>query len=225
MPQQRSDFLKNNTLSAAKELILELFGNRHVPFIYEKRDGEIVITGYKDSLLPKINIPGELHGKPVTKIDTRAFHGCKFLEEVHVSDGVKIIAPNAFSACERLSKVYIAGSVDKIGRNVFFECENLFCAELESGIREIESRAFFGCTGLRDINLPDSIESIGDQAFYGCKKLKSIHIPLSLTALPRNAFDECISLDAIFVERGSPADRILSDSEHYAKKLRYIPRI
>lgn len=217
--------MKNNVWQSIKEVISELFGNRHVPFLYEKKDGEIIITGYKDSLLPKIEIPSMLHGKPIVKIDTRAFHGCKFLEEVHILDGVEIIAPNAFSACERLSKVYIAGSVDKIGRNAFFECENLFCVELESGIREIENRAFFGCTGLRDIELPDSIEKIGAQAFCGCKKLKSIRIPLSLAELPRSAFEGCIALDVIFVERGSPADCVLSDSEHYAKKLRYIPRI
>lgn len=217
--------MKNDVLQSIKEVILELFGNRHVPFLYEKKDGEIIITGYKDSLLPKMEIPSTLHGKPIAKIETRAFHGCTFLEEVHILDGVRIIAPNAFSACERLSKVYIAGSVDKIGRNAFFECENLFCAELENGIREIESRAFFGCTGLRDIELPDSIEKIGAQAFCGCSKLKSIRIPLSLTELPRSAFDGCIALDAIFVERGSPAAHILADSEYYAKKLRFIPRI
>ena len=217
--------MKNDVWQSIKEVILELFGNRHVPFLYEKRDGEIIITGYKDSLLPKMEIPSTLHGKPIAKIDTRAFHGCTFLEEVHILDGVRVIAPNAFSACERLSKVYIAGSVDKIGRNAFFECENLFCVELENGIREIENRAFFGCTGLRDIELPDSIEKIGAQAFCGCTKLKSIRMPLSLTELPRSAFDGCIALDAIFVERGSPAARILADSEYYAKKLRFIPRI
>lgn len=209
----------------AKAVLRDLWHSRRSPFYFEKRDGEIVITGYKASLLPKAEIPSQIHGYPVSKVDTRAFHQCNFLEEMHILDGVRVLGPNAFSACEGLTKVYIAGSVDVIGRNAFFECENLFCAELENGIREIENRAFYGCVGLRDIDLPDSIEKIGDQAFYGCKKLKSIHIPLSLKTLPRNAFDGCVSLDHIFVEKGSPADKILSDSEYYSKKLRYIPRI
>ena len=69
------------------------------------------------------------------------------------------------------------------------------------------------------------VTSIAESAFYGCTKLKSIHLPLALRHLPRSAFDGCTALEHIYLERGSYADQILSESPHFSKKLRYIPRI
>ena len=208
-----------------KESVSSPWFARKTPFKIQKKDGMITITGYKDSMLPKMSIPSEIGGVPVRTIGARAFLQCQFLEEVTIEYGATLIEPNAFSSCDHLMKIFMANSVEKIDRNAFFECENLFCAELSEGLREIGNRAFFGCIGLRDIRLPDSIESIGDQAFYGCKKLKSIHIPLALKFLPRSAFDGCTALEHIYVERGSYADSVLSDSPHFSRKLRYIPRI
>ena len=42
--------------------------------------------------------------------------------------------------------------------------------------------------------------------------------------LPRNAFENCKELERIYLEKGSPADRILSKSEYYTQLLCYIPR-
>lgn len=206
-------------------LIRESWQSRHIPFKFQKQEDEIVITGYKNSLLPRIEIPSEILGIPVRTVGARAFVQCPFLEEVRIADGVEVLEPNAFSYCNHLTKFFMGDSVTKIGRNALFECKKLFWVELSPSLKEIDDRAFYGCTGLRDIYLPDGIERIGEQAFFGCTKLKSIHIPLALKELPRSAFDHCIALDHIFVERGSPADLILSASEHYSKKLRYIPRI
>ena len=206
-------------------LIRESWQTRHIPFKFQKVQDEIVITGYKNSLLPRIEIPGEILGISVRTVGARAFVQCPFLEEVRIADGVEILEPNAFSACNQMTKLFMGDSVTKIGRNAFFECKYLYCVELSPSLREIDNRAFYGCTGLRDIHLPDGIERIGEQAFFGCTKLKSIHIPLALKQLHRSAFENCTSLDHIFVEKGSPADRILSESEYYSKKLRYIPRI
>ena len=214
------DFFKDTSV-----LIRETWQSRHIPFKFQKYQDEIVITGYKNSLLPRIEIPGEILGLPVRTVGARAFVECNFLEEVRIADGVEILEPNAFSSCNRLSKLFMGDSVTKIGRNAFFECKYLYCAELSPSLKEIDNRAFYGCTGLRDIHLPDGIERIGEQAFFGCTKLKSIHIPLALKHLHRNTFDRCTALEHIFVEKGSPADRILSASEYYSKKLRYIPRI
>lgn len=221
-----------NYLVACRELakdtvimIKEAWQCRNIPFRFQKTEDGIVITGYKNSLLPRIEIPSEILGIPVRTVGARAFVDCPFLEEVRIADGVEILEPNAFSSCMHLTKVFMGDSVSVIGRNAFFECKYLYCVELSPSLREIDNRAFFGCTGLRDIYLPDSIERIGDQAFYGCTKLKGIHIPLALKQLPRSAFENCRALDHIFIERGSYADRVLSESEYYSKKLRYIPRI
>ena len=213
--------LTKETLMMARDAWL----SRDIPFRFKKNEDGIVITGYKNSLLPRIEIPTELLDIPVYAVGPRAFVDCPFLEEVRIADGVEILEANAFSSCLHLTKIFMGDSVRVIGRNAFFECKYLYCAELSPSLREIGNRAFFGCTGLRDIYLPDGIESIGDQAFYGCTKLKSIHIPLALKHLPRSAFENCRSLDHIFLEKGSYADSVLSESEYYSKKLRYIPRI
>ena len=219
-------------VSACKDLIQETVSSiamawktRRTPYKVQKTEEGLVIIGYSDAMTPKALIPSEIAGWQVHEIGTRAFLQCEFLEEVRMEDGVEIIGANAFSACHRLMKFFMSDSVQTIGKNAFFECKNLFCMELSRSLREIDNRAFFGCTGLRDIDLPDGIERIGDQAFYGCTKLKSIHIPLALKHLPRSAFGGCTALEHIYVERGSYADRVLSNSPHFCHKLRYIPRI
>ena len=219
-------------LSVCTELVKETAANivsawqsRNTPYKIQKKDGKMVITGYKDSLIPKAVIPSEICGFPVQTIGARSFLRCPFLEEVHILDGTEIIEANAFSSCDHLTKVFMKDSVREIGQNVFFECENLYCVELSPALRKIDNRAFYGCKGLRDIDIPDGVEYIGDRAFYGCKKLKTIRIPLALKHLPRSAFDECPSLEHIYLEKGSYADKVLSSSPHFSRKLRYIPRI
>ena len=199
--------------------------SRGVPFTFERIGENALVTGYKDTLLPKAEIPSELCGLSVQKIAARAFLECPFLEEMRIADGVEVIGANAFSSCDKLTKFHMADSVRELGRNAFFECRNLYEVTLSRTLRTIESRAFFGCTGLRDITLPDSLEAIGESAFCGCEKLYSIRIPLALKTLPRNAFDGCAALAEIYLEKGSPADLVLSDSAYFSEKLRYIPRI
>lgn len=220
-PEKKRTGISGDLLS----ILSETWKSRHIPFLFEKQNDRIVITGYKDDLLPKVEIPSEIQGVPVKKIGARAFLQCDFIEEVILTDGIEIIEANAFSSCDRLTKIRMADSVHIIGRNAFFECENLFDVELSSLLVEIDNRAFFGCVGLRDIALPDSLKRIGDQAFSGCRKLKSIRMPLALESLPRNVFDGCSQLDSIYLEKGSYADTILSQSDYFIKKLRYIPRI
>jgi hypothetical protein len=205
-------------------VIAEMWKSRNIPVKFEKRGAYAVITGPKDFLLPKAEIPAEVCGIPVIKVDSRAFVQCNFLEEVTIADGVEILDTNAFSNCENLMQVHMGDSIRSIGRNCFFECKNMFCVDLSATLREIGNRAFYGCVGLRDIKLPDGIETIGEQAFYGCNKLKSINIPLALKELPRSAFEGCTELERIYLEKGSPADKILSKSEYYAQMLCYIPR-
>ncbi len=196
-----------------------------IPVTFEKRGDRAVITGPRDSLLPKAELPAFVRGIPVYKVEDRAFACCNFLQELTIADGIEILGANAFSGCDSLMKVMMADSVRVIERNCFFECKYMFCVELSAALSEIGDRAFFGCEGLRDIDLPDGIETIGEQAFYGCKRLKSIHIPLALKQLPRSAFDGCPALERIYVERNSPADRVLSASGYFSEKLRYIPRL
>lgn len=205
--------------------ISERFRARNVPLKYTKKNGYVIVDGYRQGLTPRAEVPGEIIGLPVREIDARAFIECPFLYEIYIRDGIEKIGPNAFSSCEQLSLVHMADSVTVIGRNAFFECENLFCADISGGLDEIDDKAFFGCRGLRDITLPDSVRRIGEQAFCGCSALKMVKLPVNLKEIYRSTFENCPELCDIYVERGSPADLVLSQSEYYSKKLRYVPRI
>jgi len=195
------------------------------PLRFTKKDGYVTVSGYRDRLQPRCEVPSEAMGLPVREIEPRAFTECPFLFEIFVREGVERIGANAFSSCEQLSMVHLSDSVSVIERNAFFECRHLFCVDLSNGLDEIGDRAFYDCRGLRDITLPDSVRRIGEQTFYGCTQLKEVRLPINLKEIYRSTFDNCPELTDIYIERGSPADLVLSQSERYAKMLRYVPRI
>ena len=103
--------------------IREAWQSRDIPFKFQKTEDEVITTGYKSSLLPRIEVPGEILGFPVRTVGARAFVECPFLEEVRIADGVEILEANAFSSCTHLTKVFMGDSVSVIGRNAFFECK------------------------------------------------------------------------------------------------------
>ena len=186
------------------------------------------ITGYKQCLLPHIEIPCELYGNSVTEISPKAFMKCDFLEEVffapyneeYPDGGAAVVGDNAFSYCNRLKKVIFAPYVQKIGESAFCRCENLFALEFGDGLRYIGDRAFSGCLSLREVIIPPLTEYIGYSAFAGCKHLVSVEIPESVTYLTRSSFENCPELSEIYVKKDSYADIFLSKSALYYSKLK-----
>lgn len=113
---------------------------------YEFQGKIAVITGAsKDEV--EIEIPTELEGKPVSKIEAQAFTDMPTLKKVIIPKTVKVIGPYAFANCPMLSEV------------VF-----------EEGLETIEDWAFISCN-LESVLLPKSIKTIGANAFLGnmCK--------------------------------------------------------
>ena len=114
---------------------------------YEFQGRIAVITGAtKDEEI--IEIPEELEGKPVAKIEA-----------------------NAFVEMPKLKKVVIPKSVRVIGAYAFASCPVLDTVVLTEGLETIEDWAFISCN-LDSIELPKSIKSIGTNAFLGnmCKE-------------------------------------------------------
>lgn len=87
----------------------------------------------------KVVIPGS-----VTTIGKKAFMNKDEIEEVIISDSVKVIDDEAFMFCYNLKSVTIPGSVTTLGKN-----------------------AFRDCSALIDLVIPDSVEIIGCYALYG----------------------------------------------------------
>ncbi|MBQ8514976.1 MAG: leucine-rich repeat protein [Ruminococcus sp.] len=104
---------------------------------------EIIIRDC-DSAAVSVEIPSEIDGLPVTKIDSFSFEGCTALAEITIPDGVTCIGSYAFYGCTALTEITIP-----------------------DGVVRIEEYAFRSCTALAEITIPDSAVDFGEGVFSG----------------------------------------------------------
>jgi len=91
---------------------------------YEETEEGITICRYSGSDR-KVEIPCDMHGKPVVAIGFEAFYGCKGLTAVTIPGSVTAIGGYAFEGCTRLTAVTILDSVTEIRRDAFIGCTGL----------------------------------------------------------------------------------------------------
>lgn len=133
------------------------------------------IIAYAGGSGSSYTIPNE-----VTTIGFAAFGGL-YLENITISNNVKIIGESAFENCMDLTSVTIS-----------------------DGVIEIERDAFYNCCSLTDIDLGESVEYIDAQAFCYCRELQSITIPKSVISIDIIAFGGCDNLTTIYCEGVTP---------------------
>ena len=127
----------------------------------------VIITGYSEEF-PKIEIPAEIDGLPVTEI-----------------------AQNAFTNNVDLYSIVLPDTVTVIGEDAFRNCRSLVSVKLPASLKELPMNCFFGCSVLKTIVLPETLEKIGEFCFEGCTKLGSVKIPASVTEIGYDAFVHC----------------------------------
>ena len=145
-------------------------------------------------------------------IDKSAFNGCIRLEEVVLSESLKIIGDDAFNDCKSLKEIVIPEGVEKIG-NFAFSCTSLESVSIPSTVRSIgssvnksyEGGTFYGCSKLVDILLKEGNKNatIGVATFQGCSKLEKIIIPGNYITIGEEAFSDCISLKSVIYKNNS----------------------
>lgn len=109
---------------------------------YEVRGRMVVILGCsKDEV--DIDIPEEIEGLPVSKIESNAFIEAPKLKRVVIPGTVKVIGSYAFASCQLLKEVV-----------------------LEEGVETIEDWAFISCA-ITKVSLPKTLKSVGNNAFLG----------------------------------------------------------
>lgn len=199
---------------------------------YELSNDDIyyIVTGIGTATKEtEIIIPSEHNGKPVKKIDDRAFEDCDSLESITISNSVTSIGYNAFHDCNSLESATIPNSVTTIGTWAFNNCTSLENVALGNGVTSIGGDAFYNCTSLKfneydnalylgnaqnpyvaligakndDIiscNINGNTKVIADLAFWCCYSLASVTIGSSVTSIGNYAFGVCDSLESMTVD-------------------------
>ena len=101
------------------------YGGAASDFTYEicgTYDDQVQITGYRSSF-PLVNIPSEIEGKPVAKIERGAFKNSA-VTRVIIPSSVWYIGYGAFEGCSKLKEIFIPESVTFIQKDVFLNCGN-----------------------------------------------------------------------------------------------------
>ena len=191
-------------------------------FLYTDNGDSLAVTSCPAGLAGVVEIPVTINGKPVTRIEDKAFYNCNKLISVTIPYGVAGIGNQAFEGCAGLTSISIPGSVTSIGNQafqgciglpsvtipgsvtslgtfIFYNCTGLISATIATGVTDIGESMFQGCTALASISIPNSVTTIGFQAFNSCSNLASVTIPDSVTTIGGTAFGWCDGLTSITI--------------------------
>ena len=157
---------------------------------YEIRSGSVTILSCNANA-NGMNIPEEIDGYPVHRIEEGAFRNCKKLTFISIPNTVSEIGDYAFADCTNLSSVTLPEDLTKIGNYVFQNCMKLRMIILPETVTMIGDYAFYGCDDLVKLPFPDGLVVIGAGAFDSCESLTEVTIPASVTQIGERAFYNC----------------------------------
>ncbi|MDD8045071.1 MAG: leucine-rich repeat domain-containing protein [Verrucomicrobiota bacterium] len=173
--------------------------------------GDFVYTIYNDEFLTIVGyngpggiveIPSEIDGQPVSRIDGRnnhAFFQNQTLTGVVIPGSVFEIDNCAFSGCSNLESVTFSPGLLQIGYEAFKDCTSLSSVHIPEGVTLIAGRAFYNCTSLVELSLPNSLLSILPNAFAKCASLTDLSLPEGLKWINGWAFSECDALTEVTI--------------------------
>jgi len=161
-------------------------------FRYKEDGGSITITGYKGGS-KEVTIPGEIDGKPVTRIGTKAFYQSD-VTDLTIPDSVTTIEDEACGYNE-LTNVTIGNGVKVIGKQAFMSnvIEKLI---LGKSVVTIEEEAFYD-NRIKTLTIPESVKEIGMQAFLYKNEFKEVIIPDGDVFIGKSAFSKNVKITTV----------------------------
>ena len=126
---------------------------------YLEVDGEIVITGCGGRGF-KAEVPKQIDGLNVVKIERKAFLSRKTLKEIHLPETIREIGDWAFAYCSNLETVTFPGGKLELGRALFLDCGKLKMIKSRAWSDEAASLLSAAVTGLDAYYMLDG-EEIG----------------------------------------------------------------
>lgn len=134
----------------------------------------------KTKIETHLEIPHQVNGVPVTKIESNAFFGIKKLVSVKCPDTIDRIGRFAFMHCSNLERFEFYNTATGpsgllyIESNVFEGCESLKVFKAAFPIRRVESMVFKNCRKLEQVDA--FVQVWGHKVFLGCDNLCCVTI-------------------------------------------------
>ena len=114
----------------------------------------------------------------VTSIDTGAFKGSRYLQQVNIGKQVQAIGKQAFQNCKKLKSIKGMAGLTQMGDRAFSGCTSLKKVALGKKVKKIGTRAFQGCKKLRQITVKSTaLKAVGKQAIAGTAAKLTIKVP------------------------------------------------
>ncbi|MFI3211589.1 MAG: leucine-rich repeat protein, partial [Peptostreptococcaceae bacterium] len=193
---------------------------------YEVYDTNKLILNKVNENLEYINIPSELYGNTITKINNEVFLNNTIIKEIILPDTIEYIGNSILKGCTNLENLTIPFIGETISDNNFLGyffgssryLDNIDYIEANlinvtiTNIKELKRATFYQCNYIEKINLPNNLELIEEYAFYECYNLTNIIIPSEVVLIKASSFYHCTSLLTVTFNDDSKLEKI----EEYA---------
>ena len=179
---------------------MTVYSKTFADFTYDVYPDCVKITGYTGSAA-EVTVPGEIEGKPVTRIGDDAFENKTGITRVVLPGSIQAIDFNAFSGCRSLASINLPEGLHSLEGNAFSECRQLADIKLPASLTRISWGVFYQCS-LTSIQIPEGVTVISNSVFNRCRNLTTVILPKGLTKIERYPFMDCTSLASITIPDG-----------------------
>ena len=160
-------------------------------------DNTYEVSGYT-GMSTFVLIPELYQGVLVTSIGENAFLGNEVVENVYMTENIKIIKTMAFEGTINLQHITLPNDLETIGSSAFAG-SGLLQIIIPNSVTTMDSAIFYGASNLHTVVLPNGLTTIPSFLFYRCQSLKTIVIPDNVTTIGEYAFDQCSQLNNIII--------------------------